>query len=220
MARHPPIGPCRSGRLAPTWPNSTRIWSRSATPHRLSSVQRPPPSDRPPATAVKRLQSALGVTQNGALSLGQAVFEPNAVRVTILSAPLGGNAQIGQTVMQATSTIRQVQVALDVAQQTDVAVGDKVTITLPNGRTTPGVVSSLGTVATCPASSGSGGSSSGPAAQGTGTCPSGSSGASSTPTDRDGRHPLRSCRHGHAGIRPRYRSPSPRPVCRALWWYQ
>jgi hypothetical protein len=132
-------------------------------------------------TAVQKLQAALGVPQNGTLTLGQAVFEPNAVRVTILSTPLGGNTQAGQTVMQATSTIRQVQVALDAAQQSDVAVGDKVIITLPNNQTTPGVVASVGTVATCPASSGSGGSSSGSAAQGAGTCSSGGSGASTTP---------------------------------------
>jgi hypothetical protein len=133
-------------------------------------------------TAVEELQAALGVAQNGTLTHGQAVFEPAAVRVTILSTPLGGNTQAGQTVMQATSTIRQVQVALDAAQQSDVAVGDKVTITLPNNQTTPGVVGSIGTVATCPASSGSGGSSSGSAAQVAGTCSSGSSGAGTTPT--------------------------------------
>ncbi len=133
-------------------------------------------------TALKRLQAALGVTQSGTLTLGQAVFEPSAVRVTILAAPLGGNTQTGQTVMQATSTTRQVQVALDASQQTDVAVGDTVTITLPNNQTTPGVVASVGTVATCPASSASGGSNSGAAAQGTGNCSSGGSGASAAPT--------------------------------------
>ena len=133
-------------------------------------------------TALEKLQAALGVTQNGTLTLGQAVFEPTAVRVTTLSAQLGGSAQTGQTVMQATSTTRQVQVALDASQQTDVAVGDKVTITLPNNRTTPGVVSSVGTVATCPSSSGSGGSSSSSAAPGTDTCSSANSGSSTTPT--------------------------------------
>jgi hypothetical protein len=133
-------------------------------------------------TAVEELQAALGVAQNGTLTLGQAVFEPAAVRVTILSVPLGGNTQAGQTVMQATSTTRQVQVALDAGQQSNVAVGDKVTITLPNNQTTPGVVGSIGTVATCPSSSASGGSSSGSAAQVAGTCSSGSSGAGTTPT--------------------------------------
>jgi Putative peptidoglycan binding domain len=133
------------------------------------------------ATAVERLQAALGVAQNGTLALGEAVFEPTAVRVTSVSAQLGGGAQTGKTVLQGTSTTRQVQVALDASQQTSVAVGDRVSITLPNNRTTPGVVSSVGAVATCPSSSGSGGSGSGSAAPGTDTCSSASSG-SSTPT--------------------------------------
>jgi hypothetical protein len=132
-------------------------------------------------TAVEKLQAALGVTQNGTLVLGRAVFEPTAVRVTSVSPQPGGSAQIGETVMQATSTTRQVQVALSASQQTDVAVGDKVIITLPNNQTTPGVVSSVGTVATCPSSSGSSGSSSNSAAPGPDSCSSGGSG-SSTPT--------------------------------------
>jgi hypothetical protein len=133
------------------------------------------------ATAVEKLQAALGVTQNGTLTLGEAVFEPTAVRVTSVSAQPGGGAQTGETVLQGTSTTREVQVALGASQQTSVAVGDKVSITLPNNQTTPGVVSSVGAVATCPSSSGSGGSGSSSAAPGTDTCSSASSG-SSTPT--------------------------------------
>src|SRR5205823_139615 len=75
----------------------------------------------------------------------------------------------------------EVHVALDASQQTSMAVGDKVSITLPNNQTTPGVVSSVGAVATCPSSSGAAGSGSSSAAQGTDTCSSGGSG-SSTPT--------------------------------------
>jgi len=125
-------------------------------------------------TAVKKLQAALGVTQTGTLTLDHAVFEPTAVRVTSVSAQLGGRAQAGQTVAIGTSTTRQVQVALDASQQTDVAVGDKVSITLPNNQTTPGVISSVGTVASCPSSAGSGGSGSSSAAPGTDTCSAGS----------------------------------------------
>jgi Putative peptidoglycan binding domain len=132
-------------------------------------------------TAVEKLQAQVGVTQSGTLTLGQVLFEPTAVRVTAVSAQLGGRTQPGQTAMVGTSTTRQVEVALDASQQTDVAVGDKVTITLPNNRTTPGVVSSVGSVATCPSSSGPDGSSSGSAGPGTDNCSSGSSG-SSTPT--------------------------------------
>jgi HlyD family secretion protein len=132
-------------------------------------------------TAVEKLQAALGVTQSGSLALGQAVFEPTALRVTSVSAQLGGRTQPGQTVMQATSTTRQVQVALSASEQTTMTVGDKVSITLPNNQTIPGVVSSVGAVATCPSSSGSGGSGSSSATPGTDTCSSGNSG-STAPT--------------------------------------
>jgi hypothetical protein len=150
------LGYATSAQLGPT---SASFWSATTT-------------------AVEKLQAALGMTQTGALTLGQAVFEPTAVRVTTMSAQLGGGTQTGQTVMQATSTTRIVQVALVASQQTEVAVGDTVTITLPNNKTTPGVVSSVGAVATCPSSSGSGRSNSSSAAPGTDTCSSGST----TPT--------------------------------------
>ncbi len=101
---------------------------------------------------VEKLQKALGVTQNGTISLGQEVFEPSAVRVTSVSATLGALTQPGQTVLSATSTTRQISVALDADEQSEVAVGDRVTITLPNNQTTPGTISSVGTVATTPAS--------------------------------------------------------------------
>jgi peptidoglycan hydrolase-like protein with peptidoglycan-binding domain len=145
-----------------------------------------------PATtaAVMKLQAALGVTQNGTLALGQVAFEPSSVRVTSVSVQLGGRTQPGETVMQGTSTVRQVQVALSASEQTTMAVGDKVTITLPNNQSTPGVVSSVGAVATCPSSSGSGGSVSSSAARGMDTCSSASSGSSTTPTIAVGVTPL------------------------------
>jgi hypothetical protein len=105
---------------------------------------------------VEKLQAALGVTENGMLSVGQAVFEPSAVRITSVSAALGAPVQAGQPVLSATSTTRQVSIALDADQQAEVAVGDKVIIILPSGQTTPGVISSVGTVATAPASGSSG----------------------------------------------------------------
>jgi Putative peptidoglycan binding domain len=111
--------------------------------------------------AVEELQHALGVDETGTLALGQAVFLPSAARVTSVSAAVGGPAQAGGAVLAATSTSRQVSIALDTSQQTYVKVGDKVTITLPNNQTIPGAVSSVGTVASSPSSSGSGGSSSG-----------------------------------------------------------
>jgi peptidoglycan hydrolase-like protein with peptidoglycan-binding domain len=140
-------------------------------------------------TAVTKMQAALKVTQNGTLTLGHAVFEPTAVRVTSVSAQLGGSAQAGETVMQGTSTTREVQVALSATEQNSMAVGDHVSITLPNSHITRGVVSSVGAVATCPSSSASGGSGSSSVQPGTDTCSSGGSG-NTTPTIAVGVTPL------------------------------
>jgi hypothetical protein len=105
--------------------------------------------------AVDELQAAVGVTQNGSLALGDVVFLPSAARITALAATLGGPGGPGQAVMSATSTTRQVTINLDATQQSEVKVGDKVTITLPNGNVTPGVISLVGTVASTPSGSGS-----------------------------------------------------------------
>jgi Putative peptidoglycan binding domain/HlyD family secretion protein len=125
-------------------------------------------------TAVEKLQVALGMPRTGTLSLGEAVFEPVAVRVTSVPVQPGGTAQPGETLIQGTSTTRQIKVALDASQQTSMAVGNKVNITLPNNQTTSGVVSSVATVASCPPSSGSGGSGSSSVSAGADTCASGS----------------------------------------------
>lgn len=110
------------------------------------------PSDFTASTeaGVEKLQAALGVTQSGTLALGQVVFLPSAARVTSLasSAVPGGPAQAGATVLLATSTTRQVSIALDAAMQTEVSVGNRVGIVLPNTETTPGVIASVGTAAT------------------------------------------------------------------------
>jgi hypothetical protein len=108
---------------------------------------------------VKKLQKRLGVNQSGTLSLGDVVFLPTAARVTTLQASLGAPAT--GPVLHASSTARTVSVALKADLQSEVKAGDKVTITLPDGRTTPGTVTAVGTVATTP-SNNSGGSDSGP----------------------------------------------------------
>jgi hypothetical protein len=50
-----------------------------------------------------------------------------------------------------------VTIALSAAEQSSVQVGDRVSIALPNQRTTPGVISSVGTVAKTPANKEPGG---------------------------------------------------------------
>jgi hypothetical protein len=96
--------------------------------------------------ALERLQARLGLPQTGTLPLGQAVFLPSAIRVTTVPGALGAPA--AGPVLAATSARHVVTIALDAAQQSEVKAGDKVRITLPTGRVTPGVVASVGKVAT------------------------------------------------------------------------
>jgi hypothetical protein len=75
-----------------------------------------------------------------------------SIRVTTVQAVAGTTAQPGATVLAATSTSRVVTISLDASQQNQIHVGDKVVITLPNNQVTPGVVTSVGTVAITPSS--------------------------------------------------------------------
>lgn len=106
-------------------------------------------------TALERLQAHLGMQQTGTLELGQAVFLPAAARITTVSGTLAAPAAPGQSVMTATGRSRQVSITLDSSQQSEVKVGDRVTVTLPTGATTPGVVSFVGKIATVPSGGGS-----------------------------------------------------------------
>jgi hypothetical protein len=108
------------------------------------------------AYALELYQDHLGITETGTLDLGQAVFLPAAARITTISATLGGQAAPSSPALAATSTSRQVSIALDAADQSDVRVGDHVSITLPNNQVTRGVVSYVGTVATAPPSTSGG----------------------------------------------------------------
>jgi peptidoglycan hydrolase-like protein with peptidoglycan-binding domain len=100
-------------------------------------------------TALEKLQAHLDVSQSGKLSLGQAMFVPTAtVRVTKVTAALGSLAGPGSPVLQASSTRRVVTVALDTSEESYVKDGDKVTVTLPDNTTTPGIVTSVGSIAT------------------------------------------------------------------------
>ena len=106
------------------------------------------------AAGVQRLEEHLGVSSpSGSLSVGQVVFEPEAIRVSQVPGSLGGPAS--GPVLAATSDRHVVSIPLDASDQSEVKAGDTVSITLPDGTTTPGVVSSVGTVAV---TSGPGGS--------------------------------------------------------------
>ena len=99
------------------------------------------------AQAVQQLEEHLGVVSPpGSLSLGQVVFEPRAIRVSHVTGTLGGPAS--GPVLTATSDRHVVTIPLDASDQSQVKAGDKVTVTLPDGTTVPGLISSVGAVAT------------------------------------------------------------------------
>jgi peptidoglycan hydrolase-like protein with peptidoglycan-binding domain len=101
--------------------------------------------------ALDQFQAHLGITHpTGALALGQAVFLPSAVKITAWATAVapGVSAAAGAVLMTATSDSPVVTIALDTSQQAEVKAGDTVSVTLPRGNLTPGVVTSVGTVAT------------------------------------------------------------------------
>jgi hypothetical protein len=108
---------------------------------------------------VEKLQDHLQVDRTGTLGLGEVVFLPTAARVTALRAGLGAPAT--GPMLQASSTARTVSLALAADLQSEVKHGDRVSVTLPDGSTTPGRVGSVGKVATV-APAGGGGADTGP----------------------------------------------------------
>jgi hypothetical protein len=109
-------------------------------------------------SGVQKLQASLGISSpSGSLALGSFVFEPTALRITAVPGSLGGPAS--GPVVTATSTRHVVSIALDTAAEGEVAVGDTVTITLPDGSNTAGTVSSVGAVASAASGSSATGSS-------------------------------------------------------------
>ena len=103
------------------------------------------------AYGVEQMESHLGVySPPSSLPLGQMVFEPLALRVSNVTGSLGSPAS--GPVLSATSDRHVVTILLSTSQEAEVTAGDAVTVTLPDGATTPGTVSSVGTVASGTAS--------------------------------------------------------------------
>jgi peptidoglycan hydrolase-like protein with peptidoglycan-binding domain len=99
------------------------------------------------AAAVRRWQRSLGLRQTGEVELGRVVFLPGARRVGAHKTKVGGVLAAGAEVLETTSLRRVVTVQLDVARQSLVGRGDKVTVTLPDGTTVGGRITRVGRVA-------------------------------------------------------------------------
>ena len=127
-------------------------------------------------SALKEFKTEAGLSPTGTLDPEQAVVLPGPLRISGVSATLGSPAQPGAPIAEATSTERRVEVDLDPSQAEGVKVGDRASITLPNNRTTPGVVGRIGTLVVDDGS-GSGSGSGSATSSGSGSATSGSSGA-------------------------------------------
>ena len=100
--------------------------------------------------AVRRLQAARGAVPTGIVPLGSVVFAPGAIRVGVVAVATGQTVEQGAQVLQMASARRVVSISLAAADQDSVHEGDPVSITLPNGQSTSGVVSDVARVATTP----------------------------------------------------------------------
>jgi Putative peptidoglycan binding domain len=111
------------------------------------------------AYALEQLQSHLGLTVTGTLPLGQAAFLPGPAQVNALGTGVvpGAPATAGSVVLTATSVTPVVTIDLDASLQGEVKAGDKVSITLPSGAVTPGVITQVSNVAMPSSSSSSSG---------------------------------------------------------------
>jgi hypothetical protein len=102
--------------------------------------------------AVEDMEKDLGVSSPpGSLSPGSVVFKPEALRVSQVTASLGSPAS--GPILSATSDRHVVTIALSTSMESEVKAGDPVSVTLPGGSTTPGVITSVGTVASGSSSS-------------------------------------------------------------------
>jgi hypothetical protein len=114
------------------------------------------------AYAVERWQAARGLPVTGTVPLGQVAYAPGALRITGVTPVPGSPPQAGANVLTATSQVPVVAAEVPVSQEYLVKAGDAVTVTLPDGvTTTPGIITSVASVASA---SSSGGDSSGGAA--------------------------------------------------------
>jgi peptidoglycan hydrolase-like protein with peptidoglycan-binding domain len=98
------------------------------------------------ATAVRRWQKDLGLTQTGLVEQGRVLFAPGAIRVETITAGVNQSTGEGQEVLQYTGTGRQVTVRLEVSKQRLARKGVKVQIQMPDGKKVAGRVDRVYTV--------------------------------------------------------------------------
>ena len=104
--------------------------------------------DQATTEAVASFQVALGVAVDGVIELGEVVFRSSAVRVSDRLTPVGGFVSNGGAVLAVAHSDIVVSLDIPAVDQNTLSAGDPVTIELPDGTLTPGLVDSVSSVAT------------------------------------------------------------------------
>ncbi|WP_182900174.1 peptidoglycan-binding protein [Microbispora sp. H10830] len=97
--------------------------------------------------AVRRWQKAAKLKVTGQVPLGQVVFAPAAIRIGGWDTKVGSVVAPGQLIFHGTSQAPAVLVQLSPAELPQIRVGDKVVVTLPDGKTRKGRIRIIGAVA-------------------------------------------------------------------------
>ncbi|CAN5200187.1 peptidoglycan-binding protein [soil metagenome] len=109
--------------------------------------------DASTAATVRRWQRAAGHEQDGVVDPRDLALLPGATRIGSHRAGLGATLIPGAEVMDVSGTRRVVTLALEATRQDLLGEGERVEVELPDGRTVPGTVASVGTVAERPSDS-------------------------------------------------------------------
>lgn len=104
--------------------------------------------------AVYRWQDDLGLTQTGAVELGDVTFLPHAVRIGPLQAQRGARVSAGQTLASLTLRRRAVTVELDAAHRSSLTVDAPIDVVLPDRSSVDAAVRSIGRIVSAPAEPG------------------------------------------------------------------
>lgn len=90
---------------------------------------------------VKRFQASEGLDETGEFAFRSAIMRPGPVVVVDVSVSVGDEVYAGDVIMTVADTTRAVSFSIDPDQRPLVAVGDEVTVRLPNGDNVPATVS-------------------------------------------------------------------------------
>jgi peptidoglycan hydrolase-like protein with peptidoglycan-binding domain len=104
--------------------------------------------DEATTTGVKAWQTDVGMDVDGIVELGEVVFLPDPIQVSDRLATPGSSVAPGAPVLAAASAEKVVTLELPAGDQELVAVGDAVTVELPDGSDVAGTVVEVATVAT------------------------------------------------------------------------